>query len=54
MKVVFFFLLAPFAGAFDIPEGFFDLGELEEAQQKAATADQPLAFVIVEKEATPT
>jgi len=42
------------AGAFSIPKGSFNLGQLETAQKKAAADDQPLAFVIVNKNATPT
>lgn len=42
------------AVAFEIPRGSFNLGQLEDAQKKAAAAKQPLAFVIVDKNATPT
>lgn len=47
-------LACSLAGAFDIPKESFNLGQLDEAQKKAAAARQPLAFVIVEKKATPT
>lgn len=52
--VVLSLLGGSLAGAFQIPKGSFDLGQLEEAQKKATAAKQPLAFVIVEKAATPT
>ncbi|MGD1977920.1 MAG: hypothetical protein PVJ98_00885 [Akkermansiaceae bacterium] len=52
--VTMFLAACSMAAAFDIPRGSFNLGQLEEAQKKAAAAKQPLAFVIVDKNATPT
>lgn len=49
-----FFMACSLAVAFQIPRGSFNLGQLEEAQKKAIAAKQPLAFVIVDKNATPT
>lgn len=48
------FAACSLVAAFPIPRGSFNLGQLEEAQKKAIAAKQPLAFVIVDKNATPT
>jgi hypothetical protein len=48
------FMACSLAVAFQSPRGSFNLGQLEEAQKQAITAKQPLAFVIVDKNATPT
>jgi hypothetical protein len=48
------FAACSLAAAFNIPKGSFNLGQLEDARKKAAAAKQPLAFVIVDKNATPT
>ncbi|MEJ6717522.1 MAG: hypothetical protein ACJAT6_001256 [Akkermansiaceae bacterium] len=41
--------LSSMAGAFDIPKGSHNLGQLEETQKKAVQAKQPIAFVIAKK-----
>lgn len=46
--------LSSMAGAFDIPKGSHNLGQLEETQKKAVQAKQPIAFVIAKKNMTAT
>ena len=56
MKLLLSFTLAlsSLAGAFDIPKGSHNLAQLEEVRKKAATARQPIAFVIAKKNMTAT
>ncbi|MGC6564122.1 MAG: hypothetical protein ACON38_00780 [Akkermansiaceae bacterium] len=46
--------LTSLAGAFDIPKGSFNLGQLDNASKLAAKAKQPIAFVIAKKTMTAT
>ncbi len=46
--------LVSLAGAFDIPKGSHNLGQLDDVQKQAAKAKQPIAFVIAEKKMAAT
>lgn len=54
LLLAFSIALGSIAGAFDIPKGSHNLGQLEEAQKKAAKAKQPIAWVIAEKKGVAT
>jgi len=41
-------------GAFEIPKGSFNLGQLEQVSKLAAKAKQPISFVIAKKTMTAT
>ena len=51
MKLIFALTLniTSFAGAFQIPREAHNLAQLDEVQEKATKAKQPIAFVIAEK-----
>ena len=56
MKVLFTLILSftSFAEAFQIPKDAHNLAQLDEVQEKATKAKQPIAFVIAEKKMTAT